>query len=54
MINRILCAAAIVSLCAVAAGQTKPGAGNGQAALIASDSDLVRSAYDFVKRQVAG
>jgi hypothetical protein len=32
--------------------QTKPGAGNAAAAALASDSELIRSAYEFLKRQI--
>jgi hypothetical protein len=35
------------------ANQTKPGAGNAAAAALASDSELIRSAYDYLKRQIA-
>jgi hypothetical protein len=35
------------------ANQTKPGAGNAAAAALASDSELIRSSYDYLKRQIA-
>jgi hypothetical protein len=34
------------------ANQTKPGAGNAAAAALASDSELIRSAYEYLKRQI--
>jgi hypothetical protein len=58
MITRtILLSACIAGLAApqsaTGADQTKPGAGNASAAALASDSELIRSAYEFLKRQIS-
>lgn len=49
----VITMAALCSSIAVADDQTKPGAGNGAAAVLASQSPMVQSAYRFVLGQAA-
>src|SRR5207247_8522659 len=58
MITRTILMTAFIAGLAAAqptpfANQTKLGAGNAAAAALASDSELIRSAHEYLKRQIA-